>query len=410
MTALNDKHAQVHHLVGAPLGPPRTTRGGGQRLDCERGCVIWHPTTGARELHGAIYLNWREVGQEAGPLGYPTTDENPLPDGGAWQSFMDGQIYWRSDTGAHGIWGTIFERFAVSWYLAGTGLPTGELSPGPNGGLVQGFEQSTLTWSPGLGASVVPHLPSRQVVVRIFPITFPDIPMPAGLDRDFLHDLYFAQGKTFSNPAGERLRESLAEQLARMTNGRVTLSGSVDEWFTSGRNCWEVPHWAGNDFPDGEAGFNEVWVELFRARGIRSAADLRVDGRMPDVICFLHTDLWAGGGAARTWGDAVAKLREAGLDQTADAFDEPDLMRVDTLSVSLTHQVPRPEVVEATSRFPGPPPPGSIEYFAQSAHLHELVHIVLGVEHDIYTAEWGFRDSNFEIMSGTTPRGCYESD
>ena len=65
------------------------------------GSIYWHPDTGAHEVHGAIRDKWEELGWERSALGYPTTDERPMPDGvGRFSDFQGGSIHWHPDTGA----------------------------------------------------------------------------------------------------------------------------------------------------------------------------------------------------------------------------------------------------------------------------------------------------------------------
>ena len=96
--------------------------GGGCYQDFQNGKIYWSPTTGAQSTVGGILASWAGSGYERGPLGYPTSDETcDLRDGGCYQDFQNGKIYWSPTTGAHPVRGTI-----LTAYL-GAGGPTGTL-------------------------------------------------------------------------------------------------------------------------------------------------------------------------------------------------------------------------------------------------------------------------------------------
>ena len=67
----------------------------------ERGAVYSSPGTGTHVVRGAILARWRELGTQAGPLGYPVADEEVAPGGGgALSRFEYGAVYWSAETGA----------------------------------------------------------------------------------------------------------------------------------------------------------------------------------------------------------------------------------------------------------------------------------------------------------------------
>jgi hypothetical protein len=83
-------------VLGRPQGEERPTPDGvGRFRHFERGSIYWHPSTGAHEVHGLIRQKWQELGWERSFLGYPTSDEIPLPNRtGAYSQFQGGAIYW----------------------------------------------------------------------------------------------------------------------------------------------------------------------------------------------------------------------------------------------------------------------------------------------------------------------------
>lgn len=145
-----------------PLGYPTSDElcgmvGGGCRQHFERGSIYWSPATGAHTVVGAIGDAWARTGWEAGWMGYPTTDEQcGLRGGGCKQSFTGGAIYWSLPTGAHGVRGSIAERYVQ---LGAQNSPlaypiTDEQCGFRDGGCLQKFsgENGSIYWSPFSGA------------------------------------------------------------------------------------------------------------------------------------------------------------------------------------------------------------------------------------------------------------------
>lgn len=69
--------------------------------------IYWHPDTGAWGVEGDIRKRWAELGWELGYLGYPTSDEGDIDEGGRANSFQHGWIYWWGDTGAIDLRGVV---------------------------------------------------------------------------------------------------------------------------------------------------------------------------------------------------------------------------------------------------------------------------------------------------------------
>lgn len=83
----------------------------------EDASIYWTQPTGANAVQGAIRQKWAESGWEAGPLGYPVTDELTAPDGvGRYNQFNgDGAfpagIVWSPETDSHSVQGVIAKRY-----------------------------------------------------------------------------------------------------------------------------------------------------------------------------------------------------------------------------------------------------------------------------------------------------------
>lgn len=163
-------------VLGSPITneTPTPDRVGRYNAFANGGSIYWSPGTGANEVHGDIRNVWQAVGWEAGPLGYPITDETSTPGIlGRYNAFQRGSVYWSPSTGAHEVYGDIRARWATVGYEGGPlGFPTsGEFSI--PGGRMNTFEGGDITWSPAGGATV--H------VNRGLPSRAPATPVPGGV-------------------------------------------------------------------------------------------------------------------------------------------------------------------------------------------------------------------------------------
>ncbi|GHE10654.1 LGFP repeat-containing protein [Klenkia taihuensis] len=118
------------------------------------GAIYWSPASGARVVRGAILQAWGGLGYEYSLLGYPVGDEAAIP-GGYFSSFQGGAIYWSPSTGAHFVRGGIYAAWAARGYEAGAlGWPTGDETPVP-GGYFSAFQNGSIYWSPATGANAI---------------------------------------------------------------------------------------------------------------------------------------------------------------------------------------------------------------------------------------------------------------
>jgi hypothetical protein len=116
-------------VLGYPLNDETGAADGAGRFNrFEHGAVYWHPEIGAREVYGAIFGKWDELGREAGALGYPMTGELGTPDGiGRYNHFQHGSIYFTPSTGAHAVLGKLRDRWAsIGWERSYLGYPTAD--------------------------------------------------------------------------------------------------------------------------------------------------------------------------------------------------------------------------------------------------------------------------------------------
>ncbi|WP_228780708.1 NucA/NucB deoxyribonuclease domain-containing protein [Nocardia cyriacigeorgica] len=93
--------------------------GVGRRQYFDGGTIYWK-LNDAYFVGGAIRDKWGETGWETGFLGYPTSDETATPDGiGRFNSFEHGSIYWTAETGAHPVSGGIQVKWGMTNFEAG---------------------------------------------------------------------------------------------------------------------------------------------------------------------------------------------------------------------------------------------------------------------------------------------------
>lgn len=122
--------------------------------------IYWHPSTGAHEIHGSIRDKWASLGWEG--YGYPITDELTTPDGrGRFNHFRavhlpdkpESSIYWTQETGAHPVYGAIRTKWAeLGWERSSLGYPIDHEQDRHSGGRSQHFQGGIVSWHPETGA------------------------------------------------------------------------------------------------------------------------------------------------------------------------------------------------------------------------------------------------------------------
>jgi hypothetical protein len=144
-------------LLGAPITAETGAPDGVGRYSVfERGSIYWTPTTGAFEVHGRIRDKWKDLGWEAGITGYPITDETTAPDGvGKYNVFEHASIYWSPATDAHEVHGVIRDKYKeVGWEAGQLGYPTSD-EYDVTGGRRSDFEHGSITWSSSTNTATV---------------------------------------------------------------------------------------------------------------------------------------------------------------------------------------------------------------------------------------------------------------
>jgi uncharacterized protein with LGFP repeats len=144
-------------VVGSPTSSEMDAVGGGRVNFFSRGAIYWSPSTGAHEVHGAIVGEYNATGGSAGPLGFPTSDEQAAADGvGRFNTFQIGTIYWSPSTGAHEVQGEIRDKYNALGGPGGIlGYPVSDEMAAVGGGRVSFFQRGAIYWSQDTGAHEV---------------------------------------------------------------------------------------------------------------------------------------------------------------------------------------------------------------------------------------------------------------
>ncbi|NEW42291.1 esterase [Nocardia cyriacigeorgica] len=97
-----------------------------------------------------IYTKYVETGGPDSPLGAPEEAEESGPNGGRYQDFVGGTIYWSPDSGAHIVWGDIRETWEENGGANGTlGYPVTDEETTADGGKKSEFTGGTIVWVNG---------------------------------------------------------------------------------------------------------------------------------------------------------------------------------------------------------------------------------------------------------------------
>jgi uncharacterized protein YkwD len=127
-------------------------KNGGSYQTYQKGAIYWTSATGAKVVRGAIQSVWNSRSAQNGVLGYPTSDEYKVLTGMA-QNFQVGKIYYSSTKGTFVVRGAIGSRYDSSNGTGNLGLPvSNEIGGLKNGGVYQKFEKGVIYWSPATGA------------------------------------------------------------------------------------------------------------------------------------------------------------------------------------------------------------------------------------------------------------------
>lgn len=137
--------------MGYPTSSEAGIKDGGKYQLFQSGAVIWSPTTGAHASLGGTRAAWASTGFENGTLGYPTTDEVPVP-GGVYQKYQGGVIYWSPSTSGKFMTTDYQAKFDGSNGLSVLGFPNSNRVTGiKDGGQYQSFQNGAIVSAPAVG-------------------------------------------------------------------------------------------------------------------------------------------------------------------------------------------------------------------------------------------------------------------
>ena len=107
--AIYKKYEQFKNALGTPIGDITTLSDGWWKQEYVnsnnvKGAIYYEYSVGTFAVYGAIYARYKKMQLEKGILGFPKTDElGGIPNGGRYNHFENGSIYWTSATGACAI-------------------------------------------------------------------------------------------------------------------------------------------------------------------------------------------------------------------------------------------------------------------------------------------------------------------
>lgn len=148
------RYAAARSVAGGLKSPTTNQvsglKNGGAARGYQGGGIYWSPKTGAKIVSGAILKHWANVGAYNSSYGYPSTEEYTIP-GGRAQKFQNGvSITWNGKT-SHSQSGGIGARWQGASWL---GPATNNMKKIKNGGYYQSFRSGLIYWSPSTGARI----------------------------------------------------------------------------------------------------------------------------------------------------------------------------------------------------------------------------------------------------------------
>jgi uncharacterized protein with LGFP repeats len=138
---------------------------GGCYQGYQNGAIYWSASTGARENLGQIRQRYLASGTENGAHGYPTTNQvcSTGTNQRCYQMFESGGIYYSSTTGAKSVWGGIYNKWnSLQKEWGALGYPaTNELYGLKDNASYQEFEGGSIYWTKNGGRIVLNSIYTR---------------------------------------------------------------------------------------------------------------------------------------------------------------------------------------------------------------------------------------------------------
>ncbi|AGF73618.1 alpha/beta hydrolase-fold protein [Corynebacterium halotolerans] len=158
--AINARYTELDGPAGwlgfPTTGEIATPDRAGRYVHFENGSIYWSPATGAHAIPGDIFTEWGTTGWEAGDLGYPAAAAREI-DGGFVQEFQNGYVVRTPEGDNHWVRGVIADKYGeLGTAESQLGYPTSDERL-IEGGAFQEFENGNIYWSPATGAHVIMH-------------------------------------------------------------------------------------------------------------------------------------------------------------------------------------------------------------------------------------------------------------
>ncbi|MFF0492189.1 LGFP repeat-containing protein [Nocardia sp. NPDC003482] len=107
------------------------------------------------EIKGTIADHYNEAGGASSPLGEPISEELDAPNGGKYQEFTGGVIYFSLPTGTYTVYGAIREAWEAQGGAGGPlGYPVSD-EEDIEGGKISRFEHGSISYSFAEGKATV---------------------------------------------------------------------------------------------------------------------------------------------------------------------------------------------------------------------------------------------------------------
>lgn len=139
--------------IGLPTSNEIKTANGGVYQQFENGRIYWKDGIGASYVGGGVGVKYAALNYDKGTLGDPAGNEVVLSTGGVYQQFEKGRIYWKAGLG--GGWmvfgGTGVKYIALGADTSTLGYPKSDEVALDSGGAYQQFENGRVYWTAGLG-------------------------------------------------------------------------------------------------------------------------------------------------------------------------------------------------------------------------------------------------------------------
>lgn len=120
------------------------------------GTLYWAPDIAPHSVSGSFFQLYASSGYENGFLGYPASQEAPIRAGGVYQVYQGGVMYWSPQSGPHTVSGSFRQLYGALGFENGfLAYPTSQEAPARNGGVFQVYQGGVMYWSPTTGPQAV---------------------------------------------------------------------------------------------------------------------------------------------------------------------------------------------------------------------------------------------------------------